>query len=63
VPLGLVFFRAVVGMTGGSNEFAYPSWWSLAFLIPALVALVTLISAPLARQAASIKVSDALRFE
>jgi putative ABC transport system permease protein len=63
LPLGLLIFRAAVGLTGGSDEFAYPSWWSLALLVPALVALVTLLAAPLARRAAAINVADALRFE
>ena len=63
LPLGLLIFRAAVGLTGGSNEFAYPSWWLLALLVPALVALVTLLAAPLARRAAAINVADALRFE
>ena len=63
LPLGLLIFRAAVGGTGGSDEFAYPSWWSLALLVPALVALVTLLAAPIARRAAAIKVADALRFE
>ncbi len=58
-----MLFRARLGLTGGSDEFAYPSWWSVALLVPALVALVTLLSAPLARRAASITVADALRFE
>jgi putative ABC transport system permease protein len=63
LPLGLLFFRAAVGLTGGSDEFAYPSWWSLALLVPALVALVALLAIPLARRAASIRITDALRFE
>ncbi len=63
LPLGLLIFRGAVGATGGGDEFAYPSWWSLALLVPALVALVTLLAAPLARRAAAINVADALRFE
>jgi putative ABC transport system permease protein len=63
LPLGLLFFRAAVAMTGGSDEFAYPSWWSLALLVPGLVALVALLATPLARRAASIRITDALRFE
>jgi putative ABC transport system permease protein len=35
VPLGLLFFRGAVGLTGGSDEFAYPAWWSVALLVPA----------------------------
>jgi putative ABC transport system permease protein len=63
LPLGLLIFRGAVGLTGGSEEFAYPSWWSLALLVPALVALVALLAAPLARRSAAINVADALRFE
>jgi putative ABC transport system permease protein len=63
LPLGLLFFRAAVAMTGGSDEFAYPSWWSLLLLVPGLVALVALLAVPLARRAASIRITDALRFE
>jgi putative ABC transport system permease protein len=61
--LGLLFFRAAVGMTGGSDEFAYPSWWSLVLLVPALVVLVAALAAPLARRAAAIRPAEALRFE
>jgi putative ABC transport system permease protein len=63
LPLGLLFFRGAIALTGGSDEFAYPAWWSLALLVPALVGLVVLLAAPLARRAASIRVADALRFE
>ena len=63
LPLGLLFFRAAVGLTGGSDEFAYPSWWSLALLVPGLLVLVALLAIPLARRAASIRITDALRFE
>ena len=63
LPLGLLFFRGAVALTGGSDEFAYPSWWSLALLVPGLVALVALLATPLARRAASIRITDALRFE
>ena len=63
LPLGLLFFRGAVALTGGSDEFAYPSWWSLALLVPGLVALVALLAIPLARRAASIRITDALRFE
>jgi len=63
LPLGLLFFRGAVALTGGSDEFAYPSWWSLALLVPALVAFVVLLAAPLARRAAATPVGDALRFE
>ena len=34
LPLGLLFFRGAVALTGGSDEFAYPSWWSLACSSP-----------------------------
>jgi putative ABC transport system permease protein len=61
--LGLLLFRAAVAMTGGADEFAYPSWWSLALLVPALIALVAALAAPLARRAAAIRPADALRFE
>ena len=37
LPLGLLFFRGAIALTGSSDEFAYPSWWSLALLVPALV--------------------------
>jgi putative ABC transport system permease protein len=63
LPLGLLLFRGAVGLTGGSDEFAYPSWWSLALILPGLVAVVALLAAPLARRAAAIRVTDALRYE
>jgi hypothetical protein len=63
VPLGLLFFRGAVGLTGGSDEFAYPAWWSVALLVPGVVALVVVLAAPHARRAASVPVTDALRFE
>jgi putative ABC transport system permease protein len=63
LPLGLLLFRGSIALTGGSDEFAYPSWWSLALLVPGLIALVALLAAPLARRAASIRITDALRFE
>jgi putative ABC transport system permease protein len=63
LPLGLLLFRAAVGMTGGSDEFAYPSWWSLVLLLPAVVAVVAVLATPIARRAASMRVSDALRYE
>ena len=63
VPLGLLLFRAGIELAGSADEFAYPSWWALALLIPGVVALVALIAAPLARRAASLPVADALRFE
>jgi putative ABC transport system permease protein len=63
LPLGLLLFRLAVGATGGADEFAYPSWWALALLVPAIVVIVALIAAPIARRAAAIRVTDALRFE
>jgi ABC-type antimicrobial peptide transport system permease subunit len=63
VPLGLVFFRGAVGLTGGSDEFAYPSWWSVVLVVPGLIAVVVLLAAPIARRAAAIRVTDALRYE
>jgi ABC-type antimicrobial peptide transport system permease subunit len=63
IPLGLALFRTGIALSGSGDEFAYPSWWSLALLIPAVVVLVALVAAPLARKAASLPVSDALRFE
>ena len=63
LPLGVLLFRGAVAMTGGGDEFAYPSWWSLALLVPGLVALVALLATPLARHAASTRITDALRFE
>jgi putative ABC transport system permease protein len=63
LPLGLLLFRGAVAMTGGGDEFAYPSWWSVALLVPGLVALVALLAMPLARHAASTRITDALRFE
>ena len=49
LPLGLLFFRGAIALTGGEDEFAYPTWWSLALLVPALVALVVMLAAPLAK--------------
>lgn len=63
VPLGLLLFRAGIELAGSADEFAYPSWWSLALLIPAIVALVAAVAAPLARRAASLPVAAALRFD
>ncbi len=63
LPLGLALFRLSVELTGGAGEFAYPSWWSLALLVPGIVAVVAALTAPVARRAASGTVADALRFE
>lgn len=63
VPLGLALFRSGIALAGSSDEFAYPAWWTLVALIPAIVLLVAVVAAPLARRAASLPVSDALRFE
>ena len=63
VPIGLALFRLGVQASDGAGEFAYPSWWSLALLVPAVAALVALLTAPLARRAAQVRVADALRFD
>jgi putative ABC transport system permease protein len=63
LPIGLGLFRLGVGLSGGSEEFAYPSWWSLVVLVPVIVIVVGALTAPLARRAAALRVTDALRFE
>jgi putative ABC transport system permease protein len=63
IPLGLAIFRWAVDATGGGDEFAYPAWWWLALLAPAVVAIVAALSAPLARRASALSVVDALRYE
>jgi putative ABC transport system permease protein len=63
IPLGLGIFRLAVGLTGGSDEFAYPAWWWLVLVPPAIVAAVLVLTYPLARHAAGIRVAEALRYE
>jgi ABC-type antimicrobial peptide transport system permease subunit len=63
IPLGLGLFRLGIAMSGGSDEFAYPAWWQLVLVAPAIVAAVALLTVPFARRAASIRVVDALRYE
>jgi putative ABC transport system permease protein len=63
IPLGLALFRGVIEANDSADEFAYPTWWWLALLAPAAVALVLAIAAPLGRRAAAIRVADALRYE
>jgi putative ABC transport system permease protein len=63
IPLGLGLFRLGIAMSGGSDEFAYPSWWQLTLVVPAIVAAVVLLTLPFARRAAAIRVADALRYE
>lgn len=63
IPLGLAVFRLGIGLSGGSDEFAYPPVWSLALLPLALVLSVALLAGPLARGAARLPVADALRYE
>lgn len=63
IPLGLVVFRGIIELADGADEFAYPSWWSVALIAPITFAVVGALTAPLARRAASLPVSDALRYE
>lgn len=63
IPLGLGLFRLGIEMAGGSDEFAYPAWWQLVVVAPAIVAAVVVLTVPFARRAASIRVADALRYE
>ena len=63
IPLGLGLFRLAVGLTGGSDEFAYPAWWWLVLVPPAIVVAVLALTYPIARRAAGIGVADALRYE
>jgi putative ABC transport system permease protein len=63
IPLGLAVFRGIIELAGGADEFAYPSWWSVALIAPITLALVGALTAPLARRAAAIPVSEALRYE
>jgi len=62
IPLGLGIFRLAVGLTS-SDEFAYPAWWWLVLVPPAIVASVLALTYPLARRAASLRVAEALRYE
>ena len=55
--------RLAIGLTGGSDEFAYPAAWTVALLAPAAVLVVVALTAPLARRAAAIRVTEALRYE
>jgi putative ABC transport system permease protein len=63
IPLGLALFRLGIELADSADEFAYPAAWTLALLAPAAVAAVVLLTAPLARRAAAIRVADALRYE
>jgi putative ABC transport system permease protein len=63
IPLGLGLFRWAVGVTGGTDEFAYPAWWWLALLAPLTLGVVAAIAAPFARRSAAASVVDALRYE
>ncbi len=63
IPLGLALFRGVIEANDSADEFAYPAWWWLALLAPAVIALVLAIAAPLGRRAAAMRVTDALRYE
>ena len=63
IPLGLAIFRLAVWMTDGGDEFAYPEWWWLVLVPPAIVASVLVLTYPLARHAAGIRVAEALRYE
>jgi putative ABC transport system permease protein len=63
IPLGLAVFRGIIELAGGADEFAYPSWWSVALIAPVTLALVAALTAPLARRAAAIPVNSALRYE
>ncbi len=63
IPLGLGLFRLGVGIAGSADEFAYPSWWSVILVVPAITLLAAAFAAPLARRAAAIPVGKALRFE
>jgi putative ABC transport system permease protein len=63
IPFGLGLFRWAVGVTGGTDEFAYPAWWWLALLAPLTLGVVAAIAAPLARRSAAASVVDALRYE
>jgi putative ABC transport system permease protein len=63
IPLGLGLFRAVLEADGSAGSLAYPSWWALALLVPASVAAVAFVAAPVARRAAAHPVAAALRVE
>ena len=63
IPLGLILFRLSIAATGGSDEFAYPAWWALAAILPCAVIVVAALVTPLARSAARLPVTDALRYE
>jgi putative ABC transport system permease protein len=63
IPIGFALFRTVIAANGSTDAFAYPTWWWLGLLVPVTVALVLVVSAPLARQAASLRIVDALRYE
>jgi len=63
IPLGLGLFRLAIALTGGSDDFAYPAWWWLVLVPPVIVASVLVLTYPLARHAAGIRVGEALRYE
>lgn len=63
IPLGLALFRLGVGLSGSADEFAYPPWWSLPLVATGVVLAVAVLTAPLARRAAALRVVDALRYE
>lgn len=62
IPLGLGLFRLAVAVDG-ADAWTYPSWWSLALLVPGTAAVVLATAAPLARRAAAVRVVEALRYE
>jgi putative ABC transport system permease protein len=63
IPIGLVLFRLSIEAAGSADEFAYPTWWWIVLLVPGAIATVLAVTAPYARAAANMRVSEALRAE
>ncbi len=63
LPLGYALFRGGIEAGGSADEFAYPVWWWVLLLVPTAVAVVLGVTAPLARSAANVSVTHALRSE
>lgn len=63
IPIGLVLFRLSIEAAGSADEFAYPTWWWIVLLVPGAIATVLAVTAPYARTAANLRVSEALRAE
>jgi putative ABC transport system permease protein len=63
IPAGLGLFRLAIGLSGSSDEFAYPPAWTAPLIAIGLVLAVAAVTLPLARRGAMLRVADALRYE